>query len=213
MKRIKISSLYYILLLYSCSSYNYQNIAGSYIFAPPNDYHALHQNLVLYADGSFVYSVKSSMFSDTVLGKWRLQKSNLYFVTEHEKSFYLILPCDTCEVNRISVFDKKTKDKMEHAHIQIYNNSLLKEEFFTDNNGVATFVQNSFDSIRINYVGYESVSIGYYKSVSNIDVFLVKRNNSIMSPNKWKLISDKKIKQVGGHTFIKHSTTNSPTPP
>lgn len=188
------------VLLYICSSCSTQNIIGTYNLIAPQIFHNLtyYHQLILQDDGNCMLITVSN---DTILVKWELEKNNRFIILKPEKSFYTISYCDTCVFNRINVFDMQTKEKIEYAHIQIYHDGMQKDEYITDNTGYILFNRDTYDSIKITFVGYDEVNIkNNNRSYTNMDVFLVFEKHI---PIKWKILSRKKIRLPRCCTFIK----------
>lgn len=184
------------VLLYICSSCSTQNITGTYINNIKAPY-AYHQ-LILQNDGNCILITG---VNDTTLAKWELEKNNRFIILKSEKSFYTISSCDTCILNRINVFDMQTKEKIEYAYIQIYHDGTQKDEYITDNTGSILFNRDTYDSIKITFVGYDEVNIkNNNRSFNNMDVFLVLEKRI---PIKWKILSRKKIWLPQCCSFIK----------
>ena len=201
----QIRHLYFIIvciIFYFCFSCRTQNIAGTYICEYYSFYN--YHTVILEEDGNCLLLSRDFMSPDTTFGKWKLEKNNRYFTIKLDNySHYLLSICDTCTLNKINVFDALTKEKMMYAHIQIYYDSAKIDEYIADSTGSIAFKRNTYDSIKINYIGYAEANVEYNRGINNIDVLLVKKK--YLPKEKWKIISHKKIKLLKCCTYIKQN--------
>lgn len=199
-KKINRVGLFVInmFLVCSCSYNNFKDIVGVYKYEGTKSI----TQLSLYENNGFQLIETNEWGCDTMEGLWGNKGKKLFL---KPKIDYNIRICDTCEKNRIIVFNKNDKNPMEYAYIKLFKYKKLVGALLTDDSGMAFFDSN-IDSIRVQYIGFKSVGFKYGKNISNTEIYLEygndniseyihKRNNIIMIINGIKY----KMQKNGGN--------------
>lgn len=206
-----------ILLLTGCSICTNIDITGTYSTKHSFD------TIVINEDSSFLYlaprwgviqweptlsrSRDGIIAIDSIPGNYKVIGRNKYFIATPSSSFYITEHCDTCQFTTIRVFDEKTKEPLEYAVIELHEGPFIVDILFSDSNGCAIINNHNCDSIFIEFIERNTISMCNPKNISTIDVYLTQKNDWWIE--KWKIIPKNRIKQDGPHgqVFIKSNAS------
>lgn len=191
---MKIGFNYLIVLLAfciidSCSVLHEVNdVAGDYI----NKWYDTQHELKLYTDNNFVFFIKEGLLLDTIKGTWSAEGKQLLLKADYMQSYYKANKCDTCKNIFLEVYDSHNKEKLM-AYYKAYEKGTVKSEGNTDQ---SIKLPNNIDSVHVETLGYNSLSLEIDKNQKRIEVFLSEPESNLLK-NKF-YIKKNKIKVANG---------------
>jgi hypothetical protein len=151
-----------------------------------------HLNIFIYQDSTFRLIYRNGMLGDTIFGKWIINHKylilNSYINEFNTKGQVLFNSCDTCgNVIPVQVKDLFTHDGIPARITSIKNNKIIGE---TDCNlnGSANLFHSSVDSIFVDFLGYEPLSLAINKE-SDVSILVYLISNEI----KRNMINNEKL--------------------
>lgn len=185
----------------------------SYNLKPKANYSHYDLTLNLNPDSTFMYLCHGCMAWDTIKGKWRLEGNkvvlNSYFTNNDTKSFSESNQCDTCgEGINIKVIDFESKVDMQYASISAFKQKRIISEVTTNENGTAIIKRKDVDSIKVDYVGYNSLTfkpVNFNTKLYVINLKPEQLNRFVITNEKYKI---KKNRIVSPEGFILKQSNN-----
>lgn len=150
----KILFISYLLFGVLSSSYCQTDVlVGHYIGGV--SYETMH-DLNLFKDGSFQFIIKEGLFCDTIFGHWNVMENKQMILKPIKiKSYHIESKCDTCSNDFfIKTFALLDKDELTGASIKVYSKGDIIKDGIA--NSIGYDIMQKADSIKVNYVGFES---------------------------------------------------------
>lgn len=198
---MKLSSYLIILvfIFYSCTS---QKIAHGVYF---ENWHDSYHSLKLNPDSTFIYTFKEGLLFDSISGKWRIVKSKLilnsFLSFKDTKSFLEYRICDTChEGFNIKVIDFESKVDLQYTSLTAYNQGNVVSELATNEIGNVIIKNQEVDSIKVDYVGYDSFTFmpNYNAdSLIIINMKLEELRRKVITDGVWKIKKNQLVSPKG----------------
>ena len=194
--------LYLIIVLlsfYSCKSQDI--IFGEYKDSTFDTKHILRIN----SDSTFYFFWKSGLANDSIKGKWRINKNKLIlnsFITKHDtRSFHESIKCDTCNYGiYIKVVDFTTKNELQYSNLTAFHKGMLVLEETTNNKGNVVINIEKVDSIKVEYIGFNSYTFVLNKLDNNlyyVNMMTEELNRKIVDNEIWKIKKNQLIAPNG----------------
>lgn len=197
-------NLFIIFFVFSLSScINKKIIPGSYFDKSLGHELVLEINL----DTTFLYLCKGCMSWDSISGNWRLSNRKLtlnsFLSLENTCSFFEEKICDTCQDGiDIKVIDFESKADIQGAIISTFKQGNIFTKVTTNNKGIAVIKDQKIDSVRVDYVGFDSIVFTPNDDTQKLFVINMKSeelSRAVITNEVWKV---KKGKIVSPKGFI-----------
>ena len=172
MKQIFKISL--ILLLTSCTVYNFQTISGRYRTKGGFEWGS---SIVLKPDSTFIYDWQTGLIYGHETGKWNLKGDNLVLNSDFHPTkdttpdFYLLdKKINNSSKIEFQLYFSDSTALIGANGLMFYDTDTIFKSV-SDTNGFMTFPKQDYDSIKISFIGVRDIVISnapnnYFKILS-----------------------------------------------